>query len=131
MTNRLQGKVAVVAGGGRGISEQKTSNPTSRVELGVEVSNAPAVKNGDVNLMARLAWGHYLERDAGLSASLVGLNNASFFVQGAKPDENSALLALGAQMKLSDNLSISARADGDVSSSTQSVAGSLQARFTF
>ncbi|RXT55816.1 hypothetical protein B6S44_06890 [Bosea sp. Tri-44] len=104
---------------------------TSRSELGVQL---------DANLMAgatpvtgfvRAAWAHYYQRDADLAAALNGLSGARFAVTGARPDRNAALLAAGADIRLSQSVSLGMRVDSELSGNTHRIGGNAQLRVSF
>ena len=52
------------------------------------------------------------DRDAGLSASLIGLPGASSAIEGAKPARNAALIAAGFDVRLTPSVTLGARFDG-------------------
>ncbi|MGX1744293.1 autotransporter outer membrane beta-barrel domain-containing protein [Bosea sp. NPDC055353] len=107
------------------------SDMTSRSELGLQL---------DANLMAgampvtgfvRGAWAHYFQRDFDLGASLNGLPGASFAVTGARPDRNAALVTAGADIRLSQTVSLGMRVDTELSANTSRLGGTAQLRVSF
>ncbi len=114
-----------------GVTSLGRSNSTVRSELGAKLGIDTVLAGAQVNLYAKAAWAHYYVRDAGFSAGLVGLSGASFVTEGAKPARDAALLSVGADVKLSSQMSLGARLDSELSSSARSYAGSLRLRYAF
>ncbi|SEG80845.1 hypothetical protein [Bosea lathyri] len=69
--------------------------------------------------------------DADLTASLNGLPGASFTAGGAKPGRNAALLAAGADIRVSQGVSLSMRVDSELSANTRRVGATAQLRVSF
>jgi uncharacterized protein with beta-barrel porin domain len=79
----------------------------------------------------RAAWAAYHQRDADLTASINGLAGASFSVTGARPGRNTALLAAGADVKLSSSMSLGMRVDAEIAAHTRHMGGTAQLRVSF
>lgn len=104
---------------------------TSRSELGLQLDANLIAGASPVTGFVRAAWAHYYQRDVDLTAALNGLPGASFAVSGARPDRNAALLAAGADIKLSQTVSLGMRVDSELSGNTQRVGGTAQLRVNF
>lgn len=109
----------------------RRADMTSRSELGLQFDANLIASATPVTGFVRAAWAHYYQRDADLTASLNGLPGASFAVTGAKPDRNAALLAAGADVKLSQSVSVGIRIDSEISENTRRVGGTAQLRVSF
>ncbi|MBW4656998.1 MAG: autotransporter-associated beta strand repeat-containing protein [Kaiparowitsia implicata GSE-PSE-MK54-09C] len=109
----------------------RRSDMTSRSELGLQFDANLIAGAMPVTGFVRAAWAHYYQRDADLTAALNGLPGASFAVSGARPDRNAALLAAGADIRLSQTVSLGARIDSELSGNTRRVGGTAQLRVSF
>lgn len=79
----------------------------------------------------RAAWAHYFQRDAGLTASLTGLQGATFRAIGAEGDRNSALIVAGIRAKLYENVTVGLNLDGELSAGGARIGGAAQLRIDF
>lgn len=104
---------------------------TSRGELGLQIDAKTQLGAAPVNAYLRAAWAHYFERDARFTASLNGLPGASFIASGARPDRNSALLAVGADADLGRGIRLGARLDAELSENERRVGGSARLSVEF
>lgn len=109
----------------------KRTDMTSRSELGLRLDASLLAGVMPVTGFVRAAWAHYYHRDADLTASLNGLPGALFGVTGARPDRNAALLAAGADVKLSQSVSLGMRVDSELSANTRRLGGTAQLRVSF
>lgn len=109
----------------------RRSDMTSRSELGMQVDANLTIGATPVTGFVRAAWAHYYQRDADLAASINGLPGARFSVTGARPDRNVALIAAGLDLKLSRNVNLGARIDGEMSATTRRIGGTAQLRVSF
>ncbi|MGO4174730.1 autotransporter domain-containing protein [Bosea sp. TAF32] len=109
----------------------KRNEVTSRSELGLQLDADGVFGGMPVTGYVRAAWAHYLQRDADLTASFVGLPGLAFAATGAKVDRNSALVAAGISAKLSERVSLGLNLDGELASSGSRLGGSAQIRVSF
>lgn len=109
----------------------KRSDVTARSELGLQIDADTMLGTVPMTGYVRAAWAHYFQRDAELTASLIGLPGASFTATGAKTDRNSALLSAGVMAKISQNISLGLNLDGELSSNSNRLGGSAQLRISF
>lgn len=79
----------------------------------------------------RAAWAHYLQGDAELTASLIGLPGASFAAKGTRMDRNSALVSAGLTVRFSDRVSLGFHFDGEFASNNNRLGGSTQLKISF
>jgi uncharacterized protein with beta-barrel porin domain len=107
------------------------SDATSRSELGLQLDANLLEGAMPVAGFVRAARGHYYQRDAELTASLNGLPGASFTAAGARPDRNAALLTAGADIKLSNTISLGMRVNSQLSGNTRRGGGAVQLRVSF
>ncbi|WP_164985405.1 autotransporter domain-containing protein [Bosea sp. Tri-39] len=107
------------------------SDMTSRSELGLQLDANLLAGATPVTGFVRAAWAHYYQRDADLAASLNGLPGASFAAIGARADRNTALLAAGADIRLSQSVSLGMRVDSELSGNTRRIGGTAQLRVRF
>jgi autotransporter-associated beta strand protein len=110
------------------LAVQGRNSGTSRIEVGVR---ADAVVNARISAFGRLAWGAYLQRDARMSASFVGLPGSGFTVNGARPDEHVALVSAGVDWRISPQATLTARVDGEFSGNGYAANGTARIRYAF
>ncbi|TCR68219.1 autotransporter-associated beta strand repeat-containing protein [Bosea sp. BK604] len=109
----------------------RRSDMTSRSELGLRIDATLLAGAAPVTGFVRAAWAHYYQRDADLTGSLNGLPGASFTAAGARPDRNAVLLAAGADIRLSQSVSLGARIDAELSENSRRIGGTAQLRVSF
>lgn len=111
--------------------DRRTSTAT-RVELGSWFDRIVALAGGHaLALRARAGWAHNDTSDAAISAMFQTLPGSNFVVNGAKPAANAALLSGGAELRLSNNVSLGARLDAELASRAHSYAGTGTLRYTW
>lgn len=110
------------------LAVQGRNTGSSRMELGVR---ADAVVNARISAFGRLAWGAYLQRDAQMSASFVGLPGSGFTVRGARPDANVGLVSAGMDWRINPQATLTARVDTEFSGSGYAATGTARVRFAF
>lgn len=121
-----------VTGAGAGmLTLARRSDITSRSELGMQLDTNLIAGASPVTGFVRAAWAHYYQRDAELTGSINGLAGASFSVTGARPSRNTALLAAGADVKLSPSVSLGMRVDSELAANTRRIGGTAQLRVSF
>jgi uncharacterized protein with beta-barrel porin domain len=109
----------------------RRSDLTSRSKLGLRIDADVWGGASPVTGFIRAAWGGFYQRDADLTASLNGLPGASFTAGGAKPGRNAALLVAGADIRVSQSVSLSMRVDSELSANTRRVGATAQLRVSF
>lgn len=113
------------------LAPARRSDITSRSELGLQLDANLIAGATPVTGFVRASWAQYYQRDADLTASINGLPGASFGVTGARPDRNAALLAMGANIKLSPSVSLGMRVDSEFAANTRSIGGTAQLLVSF
>ncbi|MGE3869063.1 MAG: autotransporter domain-containing protein [Pseudorhodoplanes sp.] len=101
---------------------------TVRTELGLRLESAYAVGDGAVTLRGRAAWAHDWRSGQGATSILQTLPGATFIVDGAEPDADSALISTGIGYAFARGWSVAADFDGEFSDNTNSYAGRAQLR---
>lgn len=84
-----------------------------------------------VTLFTEIAWAHYFQRDITFAASLTGIANTNFVIEGARSNRDAALFSAGADIQLTPNLTLGGRLDASASGNTTSFAGSGVLRASF
>jgi autotransporter-associated beta strand protein len=114
-----------------GLTIAGQTSTTSRSELGARVEGRIAFGGVAATAFARLAWAHYFERDAAITASFTGLPGSAFTVTGARPDRDAALISTGLDLRLTPQLTFGARFDGEFSENVSRYAGTARLRYAF
>ena len=109
----------------------KRDDVTSRSEVGAQIDADTVIAGVAVTGYVRAAWAHYFQRDAGLTASLLGLPGASFAAAGARGERDSALLSAGVSARISERVSVGFNLDGEVSGDSNRLGGSAQIKVSF
>jgi outer membrane autotransporter protein len=111
------------------LSYGERSEQTLRTELGAWLEKSFALPDtGILALRSRLAWAHDEASDPSVTATFQSLPGASFVVTGAAQPADSALVSLGAELRLPGNLAIGGKFDGQFAGGGQVYAGTLELR---
>ena len=92
----------------------------TRSELGLRSDKSFALRDAVLTLRGRAAWAHDYNPDRAVTALFQALPGASFVVNGARPDANSALVSAGAEMKWLNGFSLAATFTGEFAGNTNS-----------
>jgi autotransporter-associated beta strand protein len=103
----------------------------TRTELGLRSDKSFAMVDAVLTLRGRAAWAHDYNPDRAVTAIFQALPGASFVVNGARPDPDSALVSAGAEMKWLNGFSLAATFEGEFSGNTTSYSGKGVARYTW
>jgi uncharacterized protein with beta-barrel porin domain len=103
----------------------------TRTELGLRSDKSYAMQDGVLTLRGRAAWAHDYNPDRAVTALFQALPGASFAVNGARPDADSALVSAGAEMKWLNGFSLAATFEGEFSGNVTSYAGKGVAKYTW
>jgi len=122
---------AGLGGNAGALSIAGRNDTTSRSELGVQLDGRASFGAVPVTGFVRAAWAHYFQRDASLTASLIALPGASFSASGARPDQDSALIAAGLDARLTERVSLGIRLDSELSTNTRSLGGTARLAVSF
>lgn len=103
-----------------------------RTEVGSWFDESVLLDRGSrLQLYARAAWAHDSGDGTGATALFQSLPGASFVVNGAKPDDDGAIVTVGAKYSLIDGWSIMANFDGEFSGNTSIYSGTAILRKTW
>ena len=84
-----------------------------------------------LTLRSRLAWAHDFDPDRAVTAIFQALPGASFVVNGARPDPDSALVSAGVERKWLNGFSLAATFEGEFSGNVTSYAGKGVAKYSW
>ena len=105
---------------------------TTRTELGTWLDKSELLGNGArMTLYGRLAWAHDFVTNPALTAAFETLPGGSFTVYGAPIPHDTALTAVGAQLVLSADWSLTGTFNGDFAPGSQSYGGNGKLRYTW
>jgi uncharacterized protein with beta-barrel porin domain len=95
----------------------------TRTELGLRADKSFAMTDGVLTLRGRAAWAHDYDPNRAVTALFQALPGASFVVNGARPDADSALVSASAERKWLNGFSIAGVFEGEFSGNVTSYAG--------
>jgi uncharacterized protein with beta-barrel porin domain len=95
----------------------------TRTELGLRSDKSFAMTDGVLTLRGRAAWAHDYDPNRAVTAIFQALPGASFVVNGARPDADSALVSASAERKWLNGFSIAGVFEGEFSGNVTSYAG--------
>lgn len=105
---------------------------TLRTELGGWFDSTMAAgPNAVLTLRARAAWVHDSNTDRNINAVFQTLPGASFTVNGASAAKDAALLSLGSDLRLANNVSLGLKFDSEVAQGSRSFAGQGIVRYAW
>jgi autotransporter-associated beta strand protein len=95
----------------------------TRTELGLRGDKSFAMADGVLTLRSRAAWAHDYDPNRAVTAIFQALPGASFVVNGARPDADSALVSASAERKWLNGFSVAGVFEGEFSGNVTSYAG--------
>ncbi|MCP3384626.1 autotransporter domain-containing protein [Bradyrhizobium sp. CCGUVB4N] len=95
----------------------------TRSEFGLRTDKSYAMQNGVLTLRGRAAWAHDYNPSRAVTALFQTLPGASFVVNGARVDADSALVSASAEMKWLNGFSLAGTFDGEFSGNVTSYSG--------
>ncbi|WP_439547993.1 autotransporter outer membrane beta-barrel domain-containing protein [Falsiroseomonas sp.] len=120
------------------LTVQPATQATTRTEIGLggeyEVGQTSMLGRSlglNLRLVGRLAWAHYLDREAGMLSNFAGERSTSFVTTGARPDRNAALVGAGLEVTLADRITLHSRMEGEFSGNVTSIGGTARLRYEF
>jgi autotransporter-associated beta strand protein len=125
-TKTFSGLIEDGAGGGP-LSLVKTGAGTQVLAGSSTYTGATTVSGGTLVVNSSIASSSSLTIAAGAN----GLPGASFAVTGARPDRNAALVTAGADIRLSQTVSLGMHVDTELSANTGRLGGTAQLRVSF
>jgi autotransporter-associated beta strand protein len=108
-----------------------TGNGTVRTEAGLHFDLITMGPSSQMNVYARAAWAHYLSNGSSFTGLLAGLPGSGFKVTGARAASNSALIGLGADVKLGQSMTLGGTFNTEISPRQQSYSGSVKLNVAF
>lgn len=116
-------EVSLNGGGLFALNYAAQSLTDTRSELGLRTDKSYAMQNGVLTLRGRAAWAHDYNPSRAVTALFQTLPGASFVVNGAGVDADSALVSASAEMKWLSGFSIAGTFDGEFSGNVTSYSG--------
>jgi uncharacterized protein with beta-barrel porin domain len=107
------------------------STTDTRTELGLRGDRSFTMGDALLTLRGRAAWAHDTNPGRAVTAIFQALPGASFVVNGARPDPESALVSTGAEMKWHNGFSLAATFEGEFSGNVTSYSGKGVARYSW
>jgi outer membrane autotransporter protein len=114
-----------------GVAQQNTTSV--RTVLGADLGAGVPLANGRTLAVAlRLGWAHeYASTARPMTAAFAGAPATSFTVYGAQPMRDAAVIGLGLDTKVADQISIYARYDGEITGDDDAHAFSAGVRMSW
>jgi outer membrane autotransporter protein len=101
-----------------------------RTELGSWFDQTVQLQQTDkLALFARAAWAHDFNNTSSLMTTFLALPAASFVVNGAKPPADLALTTAGAELRVTNGISVMGRFDGEFGKGSQTYTGTGRVRY--
>ncbi|WP_203076893.1 autotransporter outer membrane beta-barrel domain-containing protein [Falsiroseomonas ponticola] len=120
------------------LTVRPSTQATTRTEIGLggeyEVGRSNLLGRSlglNLRLVGRLAWAHYLDREAGMLSNFAGERSTSFVATGARPDRNAALVGAGVELTLADRITLHSRMEGEFGGNVTSLGGTARLRYEF
>jgi outer membrane autotransporter protein len=119
-----------ITGGGFGLNYNARTGTDTRSELGVRFDRVAVVgPDAVLTLRGRLSWAHDWITNPTLTPVFQVLPGTGFLVNGAAPVENSALVSAGAELRLTDGVTLVGKFDGEFANRSQTYAGTGTLRY--
>jgi len=103
----------------------------TRTELGLRGDKSFAMRDAVLSLRGQAAWVHDYNPDRAVTAVFQALPGASFVVNGARVNPDSALVNASAEMKWLSGFSLALGFEGELSSNATSLAGKGVVRYAW
>src|SRR6202022_2102236 len=97
---------SLVGGGLFALNYAAQTTTATRTDLGLRSDKSFAMQDAVLTLRGRAAWAHDYNPDRAVTAIFQALPGASFVVNGARPDPDSALVSGGAELKWLNGFSL-------------------------
>src|SRR5262249_41631805 len=118
-----------LTGGGFALSYNAQTSTDGRGELGSRFDKATPLASGALLMLrGRLAWAHAWASDSSVSAIFQALPGQRFIVNGAFSAKDAALATVGAELRLTNGVTLAGKFDGEFAprASTYSGTGMLR-----
>jgi uncharacterized protein with beta-barrel porin domain len=103
----------------------------TRTEIGLRTDKSFALQDSMLTLRGRAAWAHDFDPDRAVTALFQALPGASFVVNGARPDADSALVSAGIERKWLNGFSLAGTFEGEFSGNVNSYSGKAIVRYAW
>lgn len=120
-----------LTGGGFALDYDALSATDTRAEVGGRFDQLTYLGSQPLLLRGRLAYAHDWVTDPSLGAAFVTLPGSNFLVTGAEIPRNSAIIELGAELKIDGNWSFMTKFDGQFATGAQILGGTGVLRYTW
>jgi fibronectin-binding autotransporter adhesin len=124
-----------LSGGSFALSYGAATTTDVRSEFGARFEGLTALSNGmPLTWRARAAWAHDWVDNPTLTATFLAAppgSGAGFTVTGASPAHDSALVSVGAELRITRSLSLGANFDGEFASGSQTYSGKATVRVSW
>ncbi len=120
-----------LGGGGFALSYEAMNVTDTRGELGVRFDHAAMLGGDRLTFTAGGAWARDHTTNPAVTAGFQALPGSSFTVAGAETPQNLALISAGLTLDLAANLTLSAKADGELASGYRSFGGAGTLRYSW
>lgn len=120
-----------VNGGGFALGFAGRTATDIRSEIGARFDHLATANGIPVMLRGRLAYAHDWVTDPSLTANFLALPVASFVVNGARAPKDSALASASAEWRLTRQVSLLTKFDGEFSDVSQTFSGTGALRYTW
>jgi outer membrane autotransporter protein len=118
-------------GGAFALNYAAQTTVDTRTEIGLRSDKSYAMQDAMLTLRGRAAWAHDYDPNRAVTALFQSLPGASFVVNGARPDADSALVSASAEMKWLNGISLAATFEGEFSGNVTSYAGKGVVKYTW
>jgi uncharacterized protein with beta-barrel porin domain len=125
------GETAIVGTPQFALNYNAQTTTATRTELGLRTDKSYALQDAMLTLRGRFAWAHDYNNDRAVTAIFQTLPGASFVVNGARGNPDSALVSGGAEVKWLNGFSLAATFEGEFSGNVTSYAGKGIAKYSW
>jgi uncharacterized protein with beta-barrel porin domain len=116
---------------GFGLTYQAMTANDTRSELGLRADALTAFNGMPLLLRGRVAWAHDWVDNPALSAVFEALPGTNFVVFGAPVAHDTALASAGAELRITPQLAVTAKFDGEFATGAQTYAGTGTLRYSW
>ncbi len=103
----------------------------TRSVVGVDLRGGVDLWGFAVNGFARAGWAHAYAQGTSIAVSLTDVSGSDFEIGGAKAKPDAAIVALGLDTKLMENVTLTTAFDGEFAANARRVTGSARLRVSF
>lgn len=103
----------------------------TRSVVGVDLRGGVDLWGFAVNGFARAGWAHAYAQGSSIAVSLTDIDGSDFEIAGARSKPDAAIVALGLDTKLMENVTLTTAFDGEFAANASRVTGSARLRVSF